>query len=305
MKRIILSIAAFLIGLLYANSANSLLTDTTTVIFKNKTIQIEDSIGKMKIQVFDSAKNEYKKVYEGVFSDEKSYEKWTVMEEWGINIPFLNKPIKKKGKMEPHWAGLGWGFANFMDGDFVLNNVGGVSLKSERSNEFYFNPIEKIVPIIGNNVGITTGLGLNWRNYHLDMNQHLMEDVDNVTRPQNAPTGINYTYSRLRVFSLTVPVLFEFQHKLGTKHLFFMSAGVVGGVNTSSSYRVKYIENGDDKINKVESKDLNIAPLTLDYMAQIGYGTWSVYAKYSPFDLFQSQKGPKVQPVSLGATINF
>lgn len=304
MKRIILSIAAFLVGLLYAFGTESQLADTTTVVFKNKTIQVEDSVGKIKVQVFDSAKNEYKKVYEGVFSDDKSYEKWTVMEEWGLNIPFLNKPVKKKGKMEPHWAGLGWGFANFVDGDFTLNNVDGVSLKSELSNEFYFNPIEKIVPLIGNNFGVTTGFGLNWRNYHLDKNQHLLE-VNDVVAAYDAPVDVTYNYSRLRVFSLTVPVLFEFQHNLGTKHKFFISAGVVGGVNTSSSYRIKYTESDGDKENRVESKGLNIAPLTLDYMAQIGYGSWSVYAKYSQFNLFQSQKGPQVQPVSLGATLNF
>jgi hypothetical protein len=304
MKRIILSIAAFLVGLLYAFGAESQFTDTTSVVFKNKTIQIEDSVGKIKIQVFDSTNNELKKVYEGVFSDEKSYEKWTVMEEWGINIPFLNKPSKKKYKMEPHWAGFGWGFANFTNANLQLNNIDGVSLKSELSNEFYFNPIEKIVPIIGNNVGITTGLGLNWRNYHLDNNTHLKEEND-VVGVYNAPIGTTYNFSRLRVFSITVPVLLEFQHKLGTKHEFFISAGVLGGVNTSSTYRIKYTEPDGDKENRVESKGLNIAPLTLDYMAQIGYGSWSVFAKYSPFDLFQSQKGPKVKAVSLGATLNF
>jgi len=300
MKKIIISTIAFLVGLLHASAANEVLTDTT-FSYQNKKVQIEDSVGKIKVKIVDNENNEYKTVYEGVFSDEKSYEKWTVMEEWGINIPFLNKP-KKSYKMEPHWAGFGWGFANFTDANLQLNNVGNVSLKSELSNEFYFNPIEKIVPIIGNNVGITTGLGLNWRNYHLDNNTHLIENRG-VTIVDN--TGTDYTFSRLRVFSITVPVLLEFQHKLGTKHDFFVSAGIVGGVNTSSTYRIKYTEPDGDKENRVESKGLNIAPLTLDYMAQIGYGSWSVFAKYSPFDLFQSQKGPKVKAVSLGATLNF
>ena len=301
MKKIIISAIAFLVGLLQVSASNQLFTDTT-FSYQNKKVQIEDSVGKIKVKIVDNENNEYKTVYEGVFSDEKSYEKWTVMEEWGINIPFLNKPSKKKYKMEPHWAGFGWGFANFTDANLQLNNVGNVSLKSELSNEFYFNPIEKIVPIIGNNVGITTGLGLNWRNYHLDNNTHLIENRG-VTIVDN--TGTDYTFSRLRVFSITVPVLLEFQHKLGTKHDFFVSAGIVGGVNTSSTYRIKYTEPDGDKENRVESKGLNIAPLTLDYMAQIGYGSWSVFAKYSPFDLFQSQKGPKVKAVSLGATLNF
>jgi hypothetical protein len=303
MKKIIISTIAFLIGLLHASATNEVLTDTT-FSYQNKRVQIEDSVGKIKVKILDNENNEYKTVYEGVFSDEKSYEKWTVMEEWGINIPFLNKPHKKSYKMEPHWAGFGWGFANFSNANLQLNNIDGVSLKSELSNEFYFNPIEKIVPIIGNNVGITTGLGLNWRNYHLDNNTHLKEEND-VVGVYDAPIGTTYNFSRLRVFSITIPVLLEFQHKLGTKHEFFISAGIVGGVNTSSTYRIKYTEPDGDKENRVESKGLNIAPLTLDYMAQIGYGSWSVFAKYSPFDLFQSQKGPKVKAVSLGATLNF
>jgi hypothetical protein len=303
MKKIIITTIAFLVGLLHASASNEVLTDTTFT-YQDKTVQITDSVGKIKVKIIDEDKNEFKTVYEGVFSDEKSFEKWTVMEEWGINLPFLNKPSKKKAKMEPHWAGLGWGFANISNANLVLNNIDGISLKSELSNEFYFNPIEKIVPLIGNNLGITTGFGLNWRNYHLDMNKHLVE-TNNVVSAQDAPLGVNYDFSRLRVFSLTVPVMLEFQHNIGTKHTFFVSAGVVGGVNTSSSYRVKFTEPDGDKENRVESKGLNVAPITLDYMAQIGYGKWSVYAKYSPFGLFQAQKGPAVQAVSLGATLNF
>jgi hypothetical protein len=203
MKKIIISTIAFLIGLLHASATNEVLTDTT-FSYQNKRVQIEDSVGKIKVKILDNENNEYKTVYEGVFSDEKSYEKWTVMEEWGISIPFLNKPTKKRHKMEPHWAGFGWGFANFTNANLQLNNIDGVSLKSELSNEFYFNPIEKIVPIIGNNVGISTGLGFNWRNYHLDNNTHLKEENDVVG--VYTPIGTTYNYSRLRVFSITVPV---------------------------------------------------------------------------------------------------
>ena len=84
-----------------------------------------------------------------------------------------------------------------------------------------------------------------------------------------------------------------------------MAAGVVGCVNTFASYRVKYKDTNGNAINLVESKGLNIAPLSLDYMAQIGYGSWGIYAKYSPFSIFQSQKGPNVRAVSLGAMLHF
>lgn len=59
---------------------------------------MQDSVGQMKVTVFDNESNPYKKVYEGVFTDDKSYEKWTVVEELGIQLPFLNKLGSKKKK---------------------------------------------------------------------------------------------------------------------------------------------------------------------------------------------------------------
>ena len=129
MKKIIITTIAFLVGLLHASASNEVLTDTTFT-YQDKTVQITDSVGKIKVKILDQDKNEFKTVYEGVFSDEKSFEKWTVMEEWGINLPFLNKPSKKKAKMEPHWAGLGWGFANFTNANYTGTNSKRTSFKT-------------------------------------------------------------------------------------------------------------------------------------------------------------------------------
>lgn len=304
MKRVIIATIVFLMGLLQL-SAENLPANDTTYIYNNKKVKIDDSDGKVKVQVFDSVSNEYKKVFEGIYSDDKSYEKWTVADEWGINLPLLNKLKKKeKGRMEPHWAGIGWGFASFTGGSLTPNSAAGISLRAEKSNEFYINPIEKIIPLIGNNVGITTGFGMHWANYHFDNNTHLVE-TNHVVNVEAAPAGVNYSFSRFRTFGLSIPLLLEFQSKLGTNHHFFLSGGIVGGVNTFSSYRVKYRNASGGKVNDVESKDLNISPLSLDYMVQIGYGSWSIFAKYAQFSIFQKDKGPVAHPVSLGATLNF
>lgn len=268
-------------------------------------MHLEDSIGQIRVKVFGHDGGEYKPVYEGVFSDGKSYEKWTVLEEIGIQLPFISKTgiPKKKYSMEAHWAGIGWGFLNVSDADLNLNNIGGLSLKSEASNEFYFNLIEKILPLYRNNIGLTTGLGFMWRNYFLDMNKRLVES-NGVTSVEDAPAGVQYEYSRLRTFNITIPVLLEWQPALGNNHKLFVSAGVVGGINTFASYKVKY-KDGSNTIRRVEGKGMNVAPISLDFLGQIGYGSWSIYAKYAPFSLFQSEKGPDVRPVSLGLTLNF
>ena len=304
MKKLILFITAILLVSL-STKAVELAENDTTIRFNNKTIHIEDSIGQIKVKIYDQNDTPYEQLYEGVFTDGKSYEKWTVIEEIGIQLPFLTKSkSNRRYSMEPHWAGIGWGFANIADQNLNFNNIDGVSLKSESSNEFFFNLIEKILPIYRNNIGLTTGLGFNWRNYHLDMNKHLVE-VDDVTGVYDAPAGVNYEYSRLRTFHLTIPLLLEWQPTFGRRQKFFVSAGVIGGVNTFASYKVKYKDTNNSTVRDVEGKGLNVAPVSLDFHGQIGYGSWNVYAKYSPFSIFQSQKGPDIRAVSVGAMLNF
>ena len=294
--------ALLMIFVVNTTMAQEVIKDTT-LRFNKKHIEIRDSTGQITVKVFDDQHQPYSKVYEGVFADGKSYEKWTVIEEIGLQLPFITKAKSKKDyRMEPHWAGLGWGFANISNDQYQINNINGVSLKSESSREFFFNIAEKILPVFKNNLGLTSGFGFNWKTYYLDTNQYFAE-VNGITALYNAPDDVNYIYSRLRMLYLTVPLLLEWQPDFGKRKNFFLSAGVVGGVNTMASFKARYKDGGSTVYLK--EKGLNAAPVTLDYMAQIGYGSWSVYAKYSPFSIFQSQKGPAIRSVSIGTTFHF
>jgi len=306
MKNNILFLLGLVIAVLPLHAVETAKGDTT-IHFNKKIIHLEDSIGQMKVKVYDRDSLPFKPVYEGTFSDGKSYEKWTVAEELGLQIPFLSKSNHKDHSnysMKPHWAGIGWGFLNVTDKNNKMNNVEGVSLKAESSNEFFINLFEKIMPIYRNNLGLTTGLGFDWHNYFLDMNTHLLEEKG-ITGVYNAPDGVNYDYSRLRTFHITIPLLLEWQPTFGKSHSFFVSAGAIAGINTFADYKVKYKDARGNTVTSVESHGLNTAPLSLDFMGQIGYGSFSVYAKYSPFSIFQSEKGPDIRAVSLGLVWNF
>ena len=306
MKNYMLILLGFVVGILPMQAFEKIQNDTT-VRFNKKIIHLEDSIGQMKVKVYDTDSIPYKPLYEGVFSDGKSYEKWTVIQEIGIQLPFMNKSIQKdhrKYYMESHWAGIGWGFLNISNLNHKINNINGMSLKSESSNEFFINLIEKIMPIYRNNFGLTTGLGFNWSNYYLDMNTHLLE-VNGITNVYDAPAGVNYEYSRLRVCHITIPLLLEWQPDFGKNHHFHVSGGAIAGINTSATFKIKYKDASGNTVTNVESKGLNTNPLSLDFSGQIGYGSFSVYAKYSPFSIFQSDKGPNVRSMSLGLVLNF
>ena len=95
MKRIIPFILGTLLAI-FSAKANDIQLNDTIVKFNNKSIHIEDSVGQVKVKVFDAQNNPYKTVYEGIFTDNKSFEKWTVVEEFGLQLPFMNKIKPKK-----------------------------------------------------------------------------------------------------------------------------------------------------------------------------------------------------------------
>lgn len=306
MKKIILFMMTLFVAFSISEAAKLNQSDTT-FHFNKKIIHVQDSIGQVKVKVFEATNKDsipYKVVYEGQFAEEKTFEKWTVVEEIGLQIPFLGKSNERhQGKMEPHWAGIGWGFANISNASFKINNIDGVSLKSGSSSEFFVNLIEKILPIYKNRLGITTGLGFNWRTYSLDYNTHFVNN-NGLTDVYDAPVGLKYEYSKLKTAHITLPVLLEWQPG-GLHDNFFVSAGIICGIKTYSVSKIKFKNESGDMIKRVEDKGLNVSPLSLDYYAQIGYGSFNVFAKYSPFSIFESGKGPDVRAVSLGLVLDF
>jgi len=311
MKKIIRLLIAF-IALSFtvsgANASEQVPTDTT-FHFNKKIIKIEDSTNQVKVKVFEmSAKDTvpYQQIFEGIYSDGKSSEKYTVIEEIGLKLPFLTNKIKKQHKdfyMKPHWSGFGFGYANITNSALKMTTVDHVSLRPDKSDEWTLNLEEKIIPIYRNNIGITTGLGLDWRNYYLDYNTYLA-DIDGKTNVYDAPDNVHYKSSRLKLVHITLPLLLEWQPSFGQNHHFFVSGGLIGGIKIFSSYKMQYVDIDGNTVTNT-ARGLNTTPLSLDYFGQIGYKSISVYAKYSPFSLFDSGKGPNIRSVSLGLMVHF
>lgn len=278
----------------------------TTILFNNKIIQIRDSVDQVNVKVSKADENDttaYKAVFEGLYSDNQSYERWSVVEELGIQIPFVtNKKIREKRRyeMQSHWAGFGWGFITMTDG-FALNNVSGIQLDLNRSYEFNYNLIEHITPIFFHYLGISSGLGFSWRNYYLDNKTYFKEENDFVSVLTGATTS-EYEYSRLSNWYLTVPLMLELQLFKSSKLKPYLAAGVIGDVRLATSSKTKYVNASGSTIHTTEH-GMNVLPLSLDYVAQAGMGNISIYTKYSPMQIFETGKGPVVQHGSIGFII--
>jgi hypothetical protein len=274
----------------------------TTIYFNDKIIQISDSIDQISVKV--SARSgcsidTFKTVFEGLYSDKKTYERWSVTENWGIQIPFVTNRLRKtkrNEKMTPHWAGFGMGFATMTDGS-SYNNVNGMDLVLGRSLEFNYNIAEHITPIFFNIIGLTSGVGFSIRKYQLD-NSLFLKEINNVVDVySNSP--LEYDYSKLVNCYLTAPLLLELQLFKNQKNKPYLAAGVIGGIRLSSVFKSKYYSTSGSTIRS-KSKGMNVLPLTMDYVVMGGHGNCSVYMKYSPLQIFEKNKGPEVQHASIG-----
>ena len=71
-----------------------------------------------------------------------------------------------------------------------------------------------------------------------------------------------------------------------------------------SSSKIVYHDADGEKRKKKMDRGMNLRPVTMDFLFQAGVGCIGFYAKYSPFGLFEKDKGPKVHPVSLGLQLH-
>ena len=144
--------------------------------------------------------------------------------------------------------------------------------------------------------------GMRWSRYRIDTNEYFKE-IDGVTALRPAPESVTLKASKLNITSLTIPLLLEWQPKKRSSE-FFLSAGVVGVIKTCSSSKIVYNDASGKKHKEKMDSGMNIRPVTMDFLFQAGWDWIGLYAKYSPIDLFENGKGPKVHPVSIGLQLH-
>jgi len=309
MKRSILTLQVLFLFACLATASEKPGNDTT-FYFNDKVVEVDDYDNQLDVRVFkiidEGDTLEYKSVYKGVFSDDKTFEKYTVFEDLGFKMPIIGRRIKyhrEMDGMEPHWAGFSVGYSNMVQktssDEYQLANFNGVMIRPENSLEWTLNLSEHITPLYKDIFGLTTGFGLTWRNYCLENNHHF-EVINGKTELITANPGIEYTRSRLRTLHFTFPVMLEWQPRLGFDHYFFLTAGVIGEIKAFANYKVTYENLSGNKTRQTMATGLNTKLLTLDYIVQLGYHDFGIYAKYSPFSFFTTGEGPDAQAVSMG-----
>ena len=288
-KFLVLALSLLIGGLgCYANT----LKDTTIVVNNAKKVTIEKKRNSMAVKVEGSDDNPdyfYLQRMEvdstaAVIIEEKNAD-------WDFNIPFINKNSKtKKYRSNLCVGGFGFGVVNAMDAPEGMNVDMGSSYELSLDHLLRFN--YNILPT----TSVSMGFGMTWRNYRMTGRTRFIKEGDKLVLGAY-PEGADIKFSRLKVFSLTVP--FMINQSLGRKMVF--SVGPVVNFNTHASLKTRYTLNGE----KVKETDNNIHQnrMTIDLMAKLRFKSLGLYAKYSPSDMLNTEYGPKFRSFSAGITL--
>ena len=123
------------------------------------------------------------------------------------------------------------------------------------------------------------------------------------------PLKIDYKRNSLVTSYFDIPFELRYRSKPNSKNKSFkLGAGVVAGVQMSNHTKTKtsdtaIVPAGDTKVLKVYRYD-DLMKFRFGPTFRIGYGSANLFFYYSVLSLFKNDKGPTVNPFSVGLTVN-
>ncbi|KAA6323320.1 hypothetical protein EZS27_027227 [termite gut metagenome] len=297
MRRIILLLFILIPVIGMAQESNS---QDTTVYVGNRKVVIKEKEGKIRVRLYEQSTDgnmvENDQIFEGVYMNGQSTER-----RLSLAVPFTKKKESQSSSHhgrshDPHIAGLYLGYSMF--GDRTLySQADEPDLVLTKSWEWGIVPFDAKFPLTrDNSLSLNSGLGIGYASFRIDGNYAFCK-VNDVTAilPPNGETS--YSQSRLRYFHVRVPAVLEWQKYSKYHGPIFISAGGEAEIRWSVKSKVKY---GGNKRENTLGKDLNVNPIGVNLLAQVGYGSLGFYTRYSMIQLFEKNKGPELYPFSMG-----
>lgn len=271
------------------------MNDTTIVVEQPQRVIIRETSQSMKVSVEGKkGNNAYHLERMRALQDTGI----TIVKEsnsWNFSLPFENRIRKDYREIDYHLPDFAFGFSS------ALSCPKGMSTPLGSSVEFSFYPVEVSGPMLGNNVGLVVGLGFAWRNYRMTGHtRFLKQDAQLTLSPY--PDGADIQFSRIKTFSLVVPILIEGQKKINNKSRIWINGGILANFNMYASSKTRYKLDG----HKVKEFDKNVheQPVTLDLYTSFGLNNVGLYARYSPFHVLRGDYSPMFTSFSFGVLVD-
>lgn len=169
-----------------------------------------------------------------------------------------------------------------------------------KSMSWNLNLAEKNFHIYKNYINLVTGIGFGFNSYQFK-NQIRLNPDSSYTN-YFLDSTITFDKNKLKTSYVQIPLMLEFNTSKNSDRSFHIAAGVIGGYKLGSKTFRTYEINGYEFEEK-RKDDFNINPFKLDATARIGYGAFTMFATYSITELFENNKGPQLNPFTVGIRI--
>ena len=207
------------------------------------------------------------------------------------------------GPIEVDWYPLftdsvGW---NIYSGGFVIGWVNAPSvLDVDMGHSMELGWLNVIGAKLNTGHGqrITMGVGIDWRNYKLCRGTRYAWGDDHVWTDLY-PTDATPRSSRLKVFSLTLPIILR--QRLVNK--VDLMAGAIVNFNVHGSLETVYDLDGT-KITERTTR-IHQVPVTADIFAGVKWSCLGAYVRYSPCHVLRQEHAPAFTSFSTGIFLGF
>ena len=289
-KFLVLTLSLLIGGLgCYANT----MQDTIIVVNNAKKVTIENNKNSMSVKIEGSADNpDYFYLQKMEVDSTAAFIIEEKSADWDFTIPFVGKKDEDyKHRTQLCVGSFGFGMVN------AINASDGMKVDMGASYELSLDHLLKLnYYLIPYSTSVSMGFGMTWRNYRMTGHTRFIKEGENLVLG-NYPEGADIKFSRLKVYSLTVP--FMINQLVGKKTVF--SIGPVFNFNTHASLKTRYTLNGE-KVKETDNK-IHQNRMTIDFMAKLRLSSIGIYAKYSPSNVLNTEFGPEFRSFSAGITL--
>ncbi|MDR3339235.1 MAG: hypothetical protein LBT25_03905 [Candidatus Symbiothrix sp.] len=200
---------------------------------------------------------------------------------------------KKKANKE-HWSASRFTFIN-------LDGLQDATIKQSKSYAFSLTAVE-FLHAFNEHWLLVSGGELEWARYHFKGDIGLQGKSD-ITHFAPAPEGVSYKSSKLLAYYVNIPLVLEYQKKIGKKHTFFVDGGLEAQIKYYAKSQVDIrTPQGIEKTSL--GRDLNFSPINARIVLQVGINDFGIFGYYQPFSLFEKGKGPDVRSFGIGISLN-
>lgn len=203
------------------------------------------------------------------------------------------------------WTGIDIGVNGMLGENYrteLPDEIGYLEPEYGKSRYIALNVLQYRARIVGDYVGLTTGLGIQWYSWKYSGDNSLQLSADTLFA---VPSGDrNVTKSKLRATYLAVPLLLEFNTSDNPAKSFHISTGVVGKLRLENMYKEKYSFEGDEYKQSIKGA-LGMNTWQADAFVKVGYRNVSLFGQFGLTPLFDSQNAANEDIYSFAVGLSF